>query len=82
MIIPINRSLSIKSSVSEYVEKEKEIVNGHGVHDTIQLVLVGLLIIASVTVVFATNQEIHQHDRYLRTYFNLNLLGKDDLGLY
>ena len=82
MIIPINRSLSIKSSVAENVEKEKEIVNGHGVHDTIQLILVGSLIIASVTVVFTTNQEIHQHDRYMRTYFNLNLLGKDDLGLY
>lgn len=41
-----------------------------------------LLIIASVAVVFTTNEEIHQHDRYLRTYFNLNLLGKDDLGLY
>jgi hypothetical protein len=52
------------------------------VHDTTQLILVGLLIIASVTVVYSTNREIHQHDRYLRTYFNLNLLGKNDLGLY
>jgi hypothetical protein len=82
MIIPINRSLSVKSSVSEHAEKEKEIINGHGVHDTTQLILVGLLIIASVTLVFTTNEEINQHDRYLRTYFNLNLLGKDDLGLY
>lgn len=82
MIIPINRSLSVKSGVSEEVGQEREIINGHGVHDTIQLVLVGLLIIASVTVVFTTNEEINQHDRYLRTYFNLNLLGKNDLGLY
>lgn len=56
MIIPINRSLSVKSSVSEHVEKEKEIINGHGVHDTTQLIFVGLLIIASVTVVFTTNE--------------------------
>lgn len=82
MIIPINRSLSVKSGVSEEAGQEREIINGNGVHDTIQLVLVGLLIVASVTVVFTTNQEINQHDRYLRTYFNLNLLGKNDLGLY
>lgn len=61
---------------------DEEILNGHGIHNSPQLILVSLLIIASVAVVWTTNQEIHQHDRYLRTYFNLNLLGKDDLGLY
>jgi hypothetical protein len=82
MIIPINRSLGQNSRVSEDAEERREIINGHGIHDTAQLILVGLLIIVSVTVVFTTNEEINQHDRYLRTYFNLNLLGKDDLGLY
>lgn len=51
-------------------------------HNPIQLVLVGLLIICSVCVIYTTNSEIYQHDRYIRTYFNLNILGKYDLGLY
>ena len=30
----------------------------------------------------STHTEIRRHDRYLRTYLNLNLLGKNDFGLY
>lgn len=83
MIIPINRSTSGTSfSAAEAKSSAREVINGRGVLDTWQLILVGLLIMAAVTAVVTTNDEIHQHDRYMRTYFNLNLLGKDDLGYY
>ena len=53
-----------------------------GVLSGAQLLLVGLLVVVTVSGQWSRTGSLLQHARYLRMYFNLNLLGMDNQGLY
>ena len=44
--------------------------------------LVVLLIVVSVSSVWLQTDELRLHVKYLRMYFNLNILGMDNQSLY
>jgi hypothetical protein len=54
----------------------------HGVLGGLHFVLVVALIVASMASVWTRTGQVHQHQRYMRMYFNLNLLGMDNRGIY
>jgi hypothetical protein len=58
------------------------VVNVEGVLSSPQLVLVVALVAVSMCLVWTENSSLHQHERYLRMYFNLNLLKLSNNGLY
>jgi len=61
---------------------KREAINGNGVHSRVQLVLVCVLVLLSLSSVFTSTEGLTQHVRYLSMYFNLNLLGNSNQGLY
>lgn len=57
-------------------------MNAGGVLSGVNLLLIGMLVALSMCSVWTRTDGIHQHERYLRMYFNLNILGLDNQGLY
>lgn len=53
-------------------------MNVGGVLNGPQFMLVVLLVVVCVSSVWMQTDELRLHERYLRMYFNLNILGMDN----
>jgi hypothetical protein len=58
------------------------VLNVGGVLTGAQFMLVMLLAWVSVSSVWCQTDLLHQHVRYMRMYFNLHLLGFDNMDYY